>query len=430
VNYYPDYVLTNQNLNTVNVPSPSLQYQRLTLNNLGILDNNVWFDYGQSVFAGYSAFAIDNNGYIWLAKQGGGYIEIWDISIQNPLYSFSVGGIVNCFYLANGGGYMFIGGKFDSINGNPIQQYNIARIIIIGTLYAEDPMYDGGGKFGTQIGSEVYCIHDRGGTLMLGGNFTTTYDGSQANYIVDISNPYGSGGQNMSEFQGGMDGKVFTIYWSSSNNYIFVGGEFLYSGVNFAGVYTPYISYNDGINWFPVGGGVFNNAVYTIQPCVLSPYLFITGAFSALFLGAQDYSIYIDSTFPTNVSETNLNLGVGVPNYKQGFFNGMANVAIGFNNEFWYSSSYQNWVSYGQAGAGENGINYWLGDWKVIGEYVQYVRSHTLLPDSCAFLGYYKYNGVYYTTYTITTTNVSQQFLGDYASGSWSIIGQGVGAFS
>jgi len=130
------------------------------------------------------------------------------------------------------------------------------------------------------------------------------------------------------------------------------------------------------------------------------------------------------------VSDTTLNLGGVVPNYKQGNYYGGTNALIGFDTQFYISNAYQVWENLGQAGAGENGINYWNGDWKVIGASVQHVRSHTLLPDSCAFVGNYKYNGVYYNAYTITTTNVSQQFLGDYASGSWSIIGQGVGAFS
>ena len=40
VNYYPDFVLTNQNLNTVAVSNPQMTYQRLTLNNLGLTNTN------------------------------------------------------------------------------------------------------------------------------------------------------------------------------------------------------------------------------------------------------------------------------------------------------------------------------------------------------------------------------------------------------
>ena len=71
-----------------------------------------------------------------------------------------------------------------------------------------------------------------------------------------------------------------------------------------------------------------------------------------------------------------------------------------------------------------------LGNYKVIYNNYEYVRSHATLPHSCIFTGSFIYDAVAYGNYTITTRNVSQQFIGDDNNSYWSIIGQGVGAFS
>ena len=76
------------------------------------------------------------------------------------------------------------------------------------------------------------------------------------------------------------------------------------------------------------------------------------------------------------------------------------------------------------------GINNWNGNWKVVGDSGNHVRSHSTLPHSCEFQGSFVYDGTAYTKYTITPRNVSQQFIGDATCSFWSIIGAGVGTFS
>jgi len=97
------------------------------------------------------------------------------------------------------------------------------------------------------------------------------------------------------------------------------------------------------------------------------------------------------------------------------------------------SSNFQVWVDLGTpsaSGSDITGVNFWSGNYKAIYNNYEYVRSHATLPHSCIFTGSFIYDAVVYGNYTITTRNVSQQFIGDDNNSYWSIIGQGVGIFS
>jgi hypothetical protein len=80
-----------------------------------------------------------------------------------------------CFYET--GGYMYIGGSFQNVNGNATPQFGLTRVNL--SNYIEDPIYDsmnnifgvdcGGGGYG------VYAIYDWNSNLYCGGLFTNFF---------------------------------------------------------------------------------------------------------------------------------------------------------------------------------------------------------------------------------------------------------------
>jgi hypothetical protein len=434
--YYPDTVITNQNLNTVSIPNPQVDYQRLTLTNLGLTNTNLWSDYGSNVFT-FSAFSIDGNNNVWLASSSG-FIHIYDNTITNLLYTLQVTygggtGTINVFYLSSG--YMFIGGVFDTVidvNGsNATPQYSIARVNP--STYLFEPMESAVNNRGFEIGSQVFCMTDVNGALVCGGSFTTFSNGNVCNHIGEITQPYQPvGSQVYNEYANGADNNVYAILFTAFLNYTFIGGDFSNVNVSTTPSAFAYCAFydNGATTWYQVASGFINNAVYIIKPS-FAGYLLIAGSFSSLNGATEAYNAYIEEANPGNFASTTLNLNGTIPSYKQGYYNG-ENALIGFDNTFYKSSAYQTWTNLGQVGgAGTvNGINNWNGDWKVILDNHTYVRSHSTLSHACAFTGSFIYDGIAKSTYTITTRNVSQQFIGDEDNSYWSIIGQGVGTFS
>ena len=279
----------------------------------------------------------------------------------------------------------------------------------------------------------MYAVSDINGDLGIGGDFTVfSNGGGPANYIIYISAPYSaSGSQFYFLYQGGTNDVVYAIHHASPLT--FVGGNFSNVGVNTSPFSAFFCGYYDAglASWSSVAGNQINNTVYTFQPTSYSQYL-LTGAFTSVGGITTDYTVYLDVSSPNSFSSTTLSLGGLVPTYKQRFFNGSYNCVIGFDNTFYISNSYQVWSNLGQTGASNTitGINNWNGNWKVVGDSGNHVRSHATLPHSCEFQGSFVYDGTAYTKYTIVPRNVSQQFIGDDQNTYWSIIGAGVGSFS
>jgi len=435
VKYYADTYLSNQNLSTVSVPLPQTTYQRLTLNNLGLTNTNVWSDYGVNIYSGYSAFTIDGAGNYWYAEQGSGNIEVRNSTLTHlatlQLTDSGNPGTINCFYQQ--GGYMWIGGRFSAVQDaggiNATPQFNITRI---NSSYLCDPISDGSSIYGSFPGTEVYCITDVNGLIVFGGNFFNFSNGSTCNCIAQISSPYGgSGSQGYSEFANGVNAKVYAIHHESFLNYTFVGGDFTAVDVSVSPTGYQYCSYYDNgtATWFSVAGNNFNAGVQVIKS---TPYsqLFVAGTFNQIAGTGQDYNTYIDPTTPANWSDTTLVMTNPV-NYKQAFYSGEIGVYNSGASAFYKSAALGVWTSLGNPGGSGTltGVNYSVS-WKVIYDSYTRVRQHGTLPHSCIFTGTFVYDGTAYANYTITTRNVSQQFIGDDTNSFWSIIGQGVGTFS
>jgi hypothetical protein len=435
VKYYPDTLITNNNSNTVAVPFPQVDYQRLTLTNLGLTNTNSWNDYGTNVFTpnGFSAFFYDSNGNVWLAENGTGNIRVCDNPPVNILHTITLANgsgsvAVNVFYEYSG--YVFIGGTFDSINGNATPQYNITRVLL--SSYTEDPMGDTlAGVYGTAVNSNVFGMTNVAGVLALCGDFSTLSNFAPCSYICEIANPTVSGtNQVYSEMLGGVNNKVYAIYFNGSTNRVYFGGDFTTvdnsSPIGYA--YGAYYNYNTSA-WLDVANNSLNGSVYIIKPTSYG-YTFLGGAFTAP--QTSPYSCYIEDATPQNSADTTLVL-TSAPTYKHAYgIGGTLGVYGSGTPSLFISSSFQTWVDLGQPGSGSDitGINYWSGNYKALYNNYEYVRSHFTLPHSCVFTGPFKYDNVSYANYTIVPRNVSQQFIGDDGSSYWSIIGQGVGSFS
>jgi len=439
VKYYPDTVITNNDSSTVAVPLPQTTYQRLTLTNLGLTNTNSWGNYGGAIFSGFSAVAVDVNGNVWLADiTGNGNIVVADSTISTILHNISTsagGGSVNINVMKQIGGYMYIGGNFQTINGNATPQYGITRVDT--SSYVEDLIFDGAGfVFGVQVGAEVYCMEEVGSNIVIGGNFTTLSNGATANYIATISGlGSGSGSQSYAEFAGGVGAKVYAVYHDNSTNFTFVGGDFTSVNITGGAIGLVYCAYYDNTtaSWLNVAGNNINAPVSIIKGVVSYSQIWVGGSFGAVGGVGQQYNTYVDPFTPSAVwTDTGLTLSQP-PLYKQAFYQqSIGTLGVINGADFYTSSALGTWTSLGSYGGSGNvsGVSYFSGDWKVVLEGDNFVRTHSTLPHSCIFTGTFKYDNISYGNYTITTRNVSQQFIGDDANSFWSIIGQGVGAFS
>jgi hypothetical protein len=332
------------------------------------------------------------------------------------------------------GSYMYIGGNFQSINGNP--QYSITRVDYNTCIV--DPIYDGtGGIIGVQAGAEVYCIEEiiSVSSLVIGGNFTTLSNGTTpALHIATISglgNPGGS--QSYAEFNGGVNAKVYSVYHDTSTNRTYFGGDFTAVNVNLGSLNFAYCAYYDSNipSWSPVASNQFNAPVSIIQPTAYAQ-IWVGGQFGQVGAVGQQYNTYIDPTTPSLYFDTGF-LMTQPPLYKQAFYSaGQSTLGVILGADFYTSNAYGIWTSLGSyGGTGTvSGVNYWNSDWKVVLDGDVKVRSHSILPHTCMFTGSFKYDNTSYGNYTIVPRNVSQQFIGDTACSFWSIIGQGVGTFS
>ena len=443
VNYYPDTYLTNQNLNSVGVSPPSVVNSRLTLNNLGLTNTNQWSDYGNAVFAGYSAFTSDVNGNIWLAQQGSGVIEVWDITISSLLHTIILdngGNPKSVEVFKQLGNFMFIGGSFNTINGNATPQYGITRVST--ASYVEDPIYDSTFFInGTAQNAYVYAIEVDGSNdrIWFGGNFTSFNNGTNCYRIATFNNAQQAGGlQTYSEIDGGVGDDVYAIHYDNTlTNYLYVGGAFTTVGVNTSPQTMNYgaVYYPLGVAWiYPFCQNQLSSTVYAIIPSASTQYLFVAGSFANPSpLTGDPYSVYVEVVDAQNLYfDTGLTLATP-PNQKQAYgYLGAIPPAVVGANIFHIESGFQVWTSLGTptGAGGVSGINNFAGNWKVIYDGYGFVRSHQTLPHSCEFIGSFVYDALPYSKYIITTRNVSQQFVGDSGNTYWSIIGGGVGAFS
>jgi hypothetical protein len=329
------------------------------------------------------------------------------------------------------GGYVFIGGNFNAINGNAQPQYGIARVAL--STYTEDLMFNSGNTEAGVAGGEVYDITDVAGELDIVGSFLTTNVGNTALRMLTITDPYvaGGGSQTFIESYGGANGIIYTILYEPTYNRVYYGGSFSGVGINIGATGCNFIAYWDIAlaTWNIVAGNTFNADVTKI---VFTGHtdLYAVGGFSIV---PSTYNCYLELN-STSAIDSNLIL-TNQPTFQQAFHLG-GNLAVIDGTTFYREDGNTIWTSLGipeASGTTITGINYDTtssGDWKVIYDNYAYIRSHSIQPHSCVFTGSFKYDNTSYGNYTIVPRNVSQQFIGDATCSFWSIIGAGVGTFS
>jgi hypothetical protein len=247
-----------------------------------------------------------------------------------------------------------------------------------------------------------------------------------------LSNPFGGGGgQTYTELGGGgVNNKVYAVL-SFNSGQVYVGGDFTMVGPGIGYTYCAYYDFGSS-SWNSVAGNAITGQVAIIQETAYG-YLWLGGAFAAVGGSGQNYNTYIEVANPTNYVDTTLP-GFVPFTYREGrYIPAFGAIAVVSGGTFHSSTSFQVWGSLGNPGGTGvlSGISaFGTGTYKVVYEGSSSVLSQTTLPHSCAFIGSFIYDGTAYSTYTITTRNVSQQFLADIASTYWSIIGGGVGTFS
>jgi len=421
VRYYPTYLVDNNNSNSVSIPPPQIQGERLTLVNTGITPISSWADYGSSFGAGaYAVYYAGSTGQVWIARTDASVVQIYDAGMTSLLGTITFSGWAErayCFYET--GGYMYIGGSFQSVNGNATPQFGFTKVNI-NSPYTEDPIYDSGSSFyGVDCGgggTGVYAIYDYSGYLYAGGLFTNFYPNTApCNNLFYVSNyTSGGGGQTYTEANGGTNGKVNALY--NANGYLWVGGDFTNVNYNIYGLNYQYLATWNG-NWDYVGGNAFNGAVNNITSTNSYPYLIVGGQFSSPF----QYICYVDYNSPNNYP-TDTALGVSA-SINRGciFYNGNLYVFTTTNGVY-QSSAFQLWTNLGTPyGGSPSFVGYFNGSEKVAFDNYNYFQSRSNVSQSASFVltsGNFKFNTLSYTTATLALVDLGWDFVGDLTSGA------------
>ncbi len=426
VNYYPTFVVDNQNLNNVSIPPPAIQGQRLTLINKGITPLSTWNDItAYNLGSGLNASYVSSNGYVWIARVGSNVLEIYDQSLTTNIGNvvFGGSGTQEVFCLLEDSGWMYIGGSFSSINSNATPQVSIARVSV-NAPFTEDPIYDSMGTInGVQYGGSVYDIEAYGGYIYFGGNFITFSNGSPAYNIMNISN-VGAGTTIFDWCNGGVDSKVYTLL--AAGSYLFVGGEFsqVYTGISPVG-YSRLATYSGGSGgtWDYTNNNAWNGNVNTLQYTNSGQYIFVGGDFTTPSVPTNNYGCYIDYNAPQS-SSVDSGLSISNPLTRGStFYNGSTWVSTP-NNGIYYSSSTAVWVNDGTAQTGKTPS--YIGYWSSLATMVVAYTDHTyymykqIQSQTATFTlssgGKFKFNATLYDNATISLRDVGWDFIGDLTS--------------
>lgn len=443
--YYPDYYADNNNTpGPISIPYPQITNQRMTLANYGVVQNNTWDPLGDTFTSGSgcASFFEDSQGRVWTSAIGSNTIIIRDPTMLNPdLQSIAITGgsqnVAYCYYEA--GGYMFVGGEFNYIDGNPQLQYNLTRFDMSSFPYNFSPIFDtsqGIEGFNNPVFAISYSSPND--QLIVGGSFTSFFPTTNTvDYLAIISVPLSAPGSQSytTGLFGGTNGSVNALYLDTAFNYLYVGGEF--TAVNAATLLYNYGAYFDfNINgWNYVGNNALNGNVMSI---VITPYgaMLFAGSFTST---PQPYTCYIDRTTPDLIfpADTGLTTSSNMV-YRNCVYGDGTNLAVLNAFGVYINQSYVVWIdnanptAFGASGD-TSGIELWGGDYKVGYTGSTKLYDQVILPDSCSFVGtvgIFQYLGAGYSTFTIALTDIAQQFVGNNTNGYWVPIGTPVGSFS
>jgi hypothetical protein len=431
VEFIPEVNVDNQNVNSVPINFPQMFYQKLHLLNNGISPITSWADVGGSN-GNVSAMYLAAGGYVWLGI--GASIVVTDTNFSTIYQTHTLGGgsTIEVYAFLEYGGYMFVGGVFDSINGNATPQQGLTRIYTAGGSFPmpEDPMYDVTNFInGVASGQSVYAlaINPNNSNLYVGGNFTQFSNGSGIGYGFQVQSPTSTGGSQTYDTNSGsfvFDNPVETI--ASGGSYTWWGGSF--TSTNSGGNLLKYIAAydNGGIGWAQVALNGFNGVVRCIvQSAVDGNYMLVGGSFSQ---SGWSNLTYVETNSPNN-SETNPNQSVSQVDRNCLYGVGSLDLVASNGGDNYQSTSFGTWTSLGQSNSGiaPSGVFYYSGS--AYNSYATYpsVRNTITTSQSASFVlgapNIFRYNGAEYQTFTLPLKWTAQEFMADSTGSYWTPLG-------
>lgn len=245
-------------------------------------DGSAWYPIGSGMPGGWQHYYpfVDGVAVSFPYVYAGGYFikPTHNIARWNGLFWSALGNGVSGFIydIEMGGGYLYVGGIFNTAGGLPAN--NIAR-------------WDGSSwsALGSGVNGAVYEIEMIGPDLYVGGAFTSA-GGIPANRIAR----WDGTSVLWHELGSGLNGTVRAI--AATDSYLYAGGDFTQAGGNPA----SHIACWDGNSWSALGSGL-NEKVWTIAAG--SSDIYVGGSFTqAGGLCARNIAVWSERTQGTHPS--------------------------------------------------------------------------------------------------------------------------------
>jgi hypothetical protein len=204
-------------------------------------------------------------------------------------------------------GLLYVGGSFNSVNfgtANSISSNNIAVVDIKNKVWNK---ISNSGNVGTNGKINTMSLDSSNQQLYIGGNFTNVIDTTNtnlpANYSAkwDITNNVWNilGNSNYN----GTNGAINTMALNAQNNQIYLGGSF--NRTNIQTGYYNYIGKYDMINntWSMLGNTSYNGTSGNVNSLLFNTNLYVGGKFSIVF-DASNSSLQSNNVATWNVSKS------------------------------------------------------------------------------------------------------------------------------
>ena len=433
VNYYPAvHVSNSSSAGSVAIELPKIPYQNLTIINNGVSPPTAWADFGASTGNVDAMYLNNANTELWVAS--GGVLQILNPTTLAPVgpssisFSGSSSGSgttkINCFW--EGGGYMFIGGDFASVNGNAQAQFGITRISL--SSYLEDVIYNiSSGDYG--IIGYVNTIAGGWGDIICGGLISSVAypgppPGLTLSNAVHIVGPFaGSGGQFYDDIAGQLlyNAEVFCSVWDSATNNLFIGGAFSAAGPSMVATYNRLVAWNTSSNTNTACDG--NNITSTIYGCGISNFngAFVL-AYGAGYIGYIEVSNPNNTATPAGISPSSVSK-INMVSCK----NGTDSFATD-TGEVYQGLSFGVWETLGVSNPGFNESGVISTPTGMIASYFNYTQLRENNPQSQSITfslptANFKTSAGLFSNATLAIPNSAQQFVSDNVGVYWYAVG-------
>lgn len=448
-NFYPDFLITNNNLNAQDIPQSSIQGERLTLENRGVSPSSGWIEYGTEniASAGFcSCIHYDSTtGYIWCASNDTLYVlddAFTSILATHSFSGSSAGSGTNIKVIFQYGNFVFVGGDFANVAGT--DQYGITRFDK--STFAPDPIYDGANLNVDGVNGYVNCIcgdpYNPNDSIFVGGSFASLHEvGGGSSYptgnLIRITGVSASGGyyQDYAIWKDELstDSEVYCATEATGTGYCFFGGAFTQTRVLTGASQSVYYIgrwESSSQSWTDCDSNTFNNYVYS---CATDPngQILVGGSFTHQ---TPNFLLYIDPNNTTSITTSSISPNPINSINSITHFNsyGMLSL-IDSSTQVWTSNTTNSFTDWGISltGNAPSGVQYWNGVVKATFFNQSYPYYPTTLPQYCVFTlssgGEFLYNGSPYTSFQITNPDIIYEFRGD-GNGKWRLVGS-VGSF-